>query len=250
MTCVGRDARVVGEGRGDTQKGVTVEFVLIGLCLIGVGLTVRLCTVRSGRKVKFKREKIKKPTERKSDAYVQGYKDMVRYGLGFNTTFEETFSSQDIYYFHYPYSDSSGNSVPSTVIFYKTDGTPYFSKERMMQLARSVMNKKLTIDVDAGQQDKRYLGGTEQEFADYYAGGMKFLEDLDQTKGSVVDEKIEKENVERLIRQRKTGLSENNRKIVLNMEALDELRANAFKPQVELSERKSWDRQMSELEGK
>lgn len=181
----------------------------------------------------------KKAEAKKSKAFIEGYKDMLTGGLEYATYIEEY--SMDRYYYD-SYLDHSEDRLPTTYIHFDDNRNPTFGESLMLVLAKQVMDGSRKIDIDAGQYDPNYMGGSAQEFEDYYAGGMALLDDLDKCKQKILDKEAETINRARLIEARKKGLKEVNQRVIFEMEALDELRSNAF-----TVDKKSFDEQMKEI---
>lgn len=126
----------------------------------------------------------------KSDAYIQGYRDM---GMALSE------------YAHLHYCGD--NSVP---------------KFHASHLEKMVKNYNGNFDPKKGRTSKQYLAADSSKvFEDYYAGGMQLLDEVDSAQARLLDEKL-------IIQKRMNGLEQFDRQTMEAKKELDKLRNKAY----------------------
>lgn len=178
-------------------------------------------------------------TKKRSQAFVEGYADMGIFGAGIPKT--HIIQVRDD---RYNYIDVMVDKRVKTIKTGKNN-EPYFPETYMDQVARLILDSGKVIDMNKGQVDEDYLGGTKEEFEDYYAGGMKFLADVDDRKGKVINDRLVIKNKKDLAKARKQGLTEINKTVAVDMAQLDEIRMRAFETPASAHEK--WEKEMKEL---
>lgn len=174
-----------------------------------------------------------KTGKRKSDAYIEGYKDML-VAVGLPKTYKKRVPDTSYYSARYT------KQVDQTTVELNKNRIPsYYNEEGLKRVASQILYEGMEINPASGRIDVGYLGGTEQEFQDYYAGGMKLLGDIDEAKAKVLQGKADATEKARLIESRRQGMKAIDRKIVADMKALDELRTKTFS--------QTWEEQMKEI---
>lgn len=167
----------------------------------------------------------------RSEAYLEGYKDMAKA--------HQVCMTKRVWNNRGPYGSQINEDV--SVIEEDKYKNPTIPLEYLRPAATYLMEGKFEINPKKGQTDKRYLGGTDEEFKDYYQGGMKFIEHLDQAREAVLQEIENKKRKENLIEIRRQGLEEVNRKVVTDLSELNKLRDRALSGE-------NWDQMMKEIE--
>ena len=91
-------------------------------------------------------------------------------------------------------------------------------------LARKILNNEVELDIEGGRSNNGYMGGTDEQFNDYFKGGMAFIEDVEKAKKNLLalDEEIARRN--RIAEERRVGLKEIDACTLYSMDALDDLR--------------------------
>lgn len=175
-----------------------------------------------------------------SDAYLQGYRDMAATVLPPTRKVRKYrdwspyISQNEMYY-----------EVEAPYVMAKADNVPVCPDKGLKEVALKMLDEGFKIDIEAGQSNREYMGGDEEDFKEYYKGGMAFIADVDEMKTDILDERNEQIRIDRIIEQRRRGLKEINSQVVHSMEALDELRNVTFS---EETFEENWNRQMKEIE--
>lgn len=91
-------------------------------------------------------------------------------------------------------------------------------------LARKILNNEVELDIEGGRSNNVYMGGTDEQFNDYFKGGMAFIEDVEKAKKNLLDLDEEVARRNRIAEGRRVGLKEIDTHTLYSMNALDELR--------------------------
>lgn len=172
----------------------------------------------------------------RSDAYVKGYVDMFfGHGVPLQKWVEVLDKNRSSLYYRDMYK-----CVKVDVVTLDRRKNPCIKYEDIEPMAYAVAKKITEIDPSQGQLSEKYLGGTEEEFQDYYQGGMKFLADLDAASRKIKEKWEDDKNRKKLIEARRKGLAEINQKTIDNLKALDDARAGVLSGE-------NWDQMMKEV---
>lgn len=140
---------------------------------------------------------------RPSDAYVAGYDDMAKA------------------------NNSLSRATPQYVKLHAL-GMPINNNEvvgiSITALARKIINNEVELDIEGGRSNNVYMGGTDEQFNDYFKGGMAFIEDVEKAKKNLLDLDEEVSRRNRIAEGRRVGLKEIDTHTLYSMNALDELR--------------------------
>lgn len=93
-------------------------------------------------------------------------------------------------------------------------------------LARKILDNEVELDIEGGRSNNVYMGGTDEQFNDYFKGGMAFIEDVEKAKKNLIDLDEEVSRRNRIAEGRRVGLKEIDTHTMYSMHALDELRQN------------------------
>lgn len=140
---------------------------------------------------------------RPSDAYVAGYDDMARANNSFSRA---TPQYVKLHALGMPINDNEVAGVSITI------------------LARKILNNEVELDIEGGRSNNVYMGGTDEQFNDYFKGGMAFIEDVEKAKKNLLDLDEEVARRNRIAEGRRVGLKEIDTHTLYSMHALDELR--------------------------
>ena len=91
-------------------------------------------------------------------------------------------------------------------------------------LARKILNNEVELDIEGGRSNNVYMGGTDEQFNDYFKGGMAFIEAVEKAKKNLLDLDEEVARRNRIAEGRRVGLKEIDTHTLYSMNALDELR--------------------------
>lgn len=140
---------------------------------------------------------------RPSDAYTAGYDDMAK-------------------------ANNSLSRVTPQYVKFHALGMPVNDNEvagvSITALARKILNNEVELDIEGGRSNNVYMGGTDEQFNDYFKGGMAFIEDVEKAKKNLIDLDEEVARCNRIAEQRRLGLKEIDARAQYSMKALDELR--------------------------
>lgn len=163
--------------------------------------------IHKTKKKEALKKKLRVEGKLKSEAFQQGYRDMGRwYNNGY------TYNSD-------MYQDAYGNT--------------WITKETLRDIAKNSGEKH-----PQGGRSEEWMAASDQEWIDYYNGGMKFLADLDDMRSKIVDEK-------RLIEMRKKGVAELDNQTQAAMLELKKLRDKSFE---NLTEHEKFNREFKSVE--
>lgn len=211
-------------------------------------------------KAKSLKKKIaKNPDMYKTDAFIAGYKDMAKavdpggHEKKIEVFDEKGYDEAMARYRGNPYySRRVGYVQRRDYVTYEMKETtevdpktnmPSYPSADLRAIALNWIEYDTIFDPSLGQTSRKYLTSEDEaEYREYYKGGMKFLEDVDQTKVTIFEERAAVERKDRLYEARKKGLAPMNTQYIESYKALEAMRSETFAPT------KSWDEQMSELE--
>lgn len=193
--------------------GVTVSLICMGIISVAeymLGAPKR----EAARKLKAN------PNLLKSEAFCAGYRDMAK-----------AFSRESRAFVGLDYS-------------YDIFNNPSLPQDCMNIIGSEALDMRKEFDLSMGQSSEKYLGGSDQEFQDYYLGGLHFVSDMDEAKTKAQDKRNDGVRRKKIIEARRMGLHDINQKIASDMRELDTLRNKTFST---AEFEKNWDRQLKEL---
>ena len=124
-------------------------------------------------------------------------------------------------------NNSSSRVTPQYVKLHAL-GMPFNDNEitgvSITALARKILNNEVELDIEGGRSNNVYMGGTDEQFNDYFKGGMAFIEDVEKAKKNLLDLDEEVSRRNRIAEGRRVGLKEIDNHTLYSMNALDELR--------------------------
>lgn len=159
---------------------------------------------------KQKKEVVKNTAKLPSIAYQQGYKDMVKAFSGWTV-----------------YSESFNFSVKEG---------PYLRKPDLKEFAKR-SRTLMQFDPEQGRSSYDYLRGPNEEWQQYFAGGMRFLSDLEEERAVVAEGN-------RLAEIRRKGAKELDRGVMESIRELEKIRNQAFATSTDHAE---FDKKMKEI---